>query len=83
VEDQTKTATPKPTDRKRPRLRDPRRNPVTVLETLTDLREMLELGKKASADQGRTERDRYKFQRIESWVAAEEAIAKARLEKDA
>lgn len=69
-------------DRKRPRLRDPRRNPITVLETLVDLAEMIELAKKASADAGRNERDRYKFQRIEAWAASEEAIAKARLEKD-
>lgn len=59
-------------------LPNPLRNPLIVLETVADLKEMVDAAKKESADAGRTMRDRRKFQRIDVFLKELEAVSEAR-----
>lgn len=59
-------------------LPNPLRNPLIVLETVADLKEMVDAAKKESADAGRQLRDRRKFQRIDVFLKELEAVSEAR-----
>lgn len=55
------------------------RNPLMVIEFVSDVREMAEVAEKASAEEGRTNRDRPKFLRIKAMLREMEQNAEARL----
>ena len=58
---------------------NPLRNPLIVKETVGDLRDVLALARKQSAEEGRTERDRMKFIRVAAFLGELEKNADARL----
>lgn len=58
---------------------NPLRQPLVVLESVSDIRELLVLAKKESIEQGREQTDRMKFIRIGVFLTELEKNASARV----
>jgi hypothetical protein len=61
------------------RIPSPMKQPLIILESVQDFREMIEDAQKRSNDAGRTERDRYRFIRLKALLNDLESNAKARV----
>jgi hypothetical protein len=61
------------------RIPSPMRQPLIILESVQDFREMIEDARKRSAENGRTERDRYRYIRLTALLNDLEENAKARV----